>query len=234
MLSLHFSCKGQLVAFQSIPFLFANNFLSQSVEGISKERPQPNIFNFYIIGSILGQFAIHIATLVYVSNYVYSVTPEAASAEVDLEGEFEPSLLNSAVYLLQLIQQVSTFAINYQGRPFRESIRENRGMYWGLIACSFVAFSASTEFIPELNTKLRLVPFSGEFKVVLTAAMVVDFCGCWVVERVLKAAFSDFRPKDIAVRRKDQVEREEARRRVEKENEERERVEKIERANGKA
>lgn len=34
--------------------------------------------------------------------------------EVDLEGEFEPSLLNSAVYLIQLSMQVSTFAINYQ------------------------------------------------------------------------------------------------------------------------
>jgi manganese-transporting P-type ATPase len=162
------------------------------------------------------------------------VTPEAANAKLDLEGEFEPSLLNSAVYLLQLIQQVSTFAINYQGRPFRESIRENRGMYWGLIACSFVAFSASTEFIPELNTKLRLVPFSGEFKLVLTGAMVVDYCGCWIVEQVLKRAFSDFRPKDIAVRRADQVEREETRRRLEREKIEREKAEKIEKANGTA
>ena len=42
--------------------------------------------------------------------------------EIDLEGEFAPSLLNSAVYLLQLIQQISTFAINYQGRPFREAL----------------------------------------------------------------------------------------------------------------
>lgn len=168
------------------------------------------------------------------SNYVYSVTPEALTSPVDLEGEFEPSLLNSAVYLLQLIQQVSTFAINYQGRPFRESIRENRGMYWGLIACSFVAFSASTEFIPELNTKLRLVPFSAEFKMVMTATMVVDFVGCWVVEQVLKRAFSDFRPKPIALRRPDQLAREEARKREEEMKMEMEKAEKIEKANGTA
>ena len=174
------------------------------------------------MGSVLGQFAIHITTLILLSNYVYSIVPP--SDDVDLEGEFEPSLLNSAVYIMQLIQQVSTFAINYQGRPFREGIRENRGMYWGLLACTFVAFSASTEFIPELNTKLRLVPFSTPFKTYLTVLMIVDYCGCWVVEQILKRAFSDYRPKDIALRRPDQIEREEKRRRAEEEKAEQEKI----------
>ncbi|THD00242.1 hypothetical protein EYZ11_000292 [Aspergillus tanneri] len=182
---------------------------AKSVEGLSKERPQPNIFNVYIIGSVLGQFAIHIATLIYLSNYVYSIQPR--QSDIDLEGEFEPSLLNSAIYLLQLIQQISTFSINYQGRPFRESIRENKAMYWGLVAASGVAFSCATEFIPELNEKLRLVPFSTEFKVTLTVLMVIDYAGCWIIENVLKTLFSDFRPKDIAERRPDQLQRETAR-----------------------
>lgn len=179
------------------------------MEGLSKERPQPNIFNPYIIGSVLGQFAIHIATLIYISNYVHRTEPR--SENVDLEGDFEPSLLNSAVYLLQLIQQISTFAINYQGRPFREGIRENRGMYWGLVLVSGVAFSCSTEFIPEMNEKLKMVPFSTDFKITITAIMIVDYVGCYLVENVLKRAFSDYRPKDIAVRRPDQLKAEEAR-----------------------
>ncbi|EED19417.1 cation transporting ATPase, putative [Talaromyces stipitatus ATCC 10500] len=182
---------------------------AKSVEGLSKERPQPNIFNVYIIGSVLGQFAIHIATLIYLSNYVAKIEP--LTGEVDLEGEFEPSLLNSAVYLLQLIQQISTFSINYQGRPFRESIRENKAMYWGLVGASGVAFSCATEFIPEINEKLRLVPFSDEFKFTLCVLMILDYGGCWLVENVLKQLFSDFRPKDIAIRRPDQLEREQAR-----------------------
>lgn len=181
----------------------------QSVEGLSKERPQPNIFNPYIIGSVLGQFAIHIATLVYISNYVQRTEPR--NENVDLEGEFEPSLLNSAVYLLQLIQQISTFAINYQGRPFREGIRENRGMYWGLLLVSGVAFSCSTEFIPEINERLKMVPFSSGFKVTMTAVMIIDYVGCYLVENVLRRAFSDYRPKDIAVRRPDQLKAEEDR-----------------------
>jgi cation-transporting ATPase 13A1 len=48
---------------------------ARSVEGLSKERPQPNIFNFYIIGSILGQFAVHIVTLIYIARYCDKLAP---------------------------------------------------------------------------------------------------------------------------------------------------------------
>lgn len=48
---------------------------ARTVEGLSKERPQPNIFNFYIIGSILGQFAVHIATLIYIHQYCDRLEP---------------------------------------------------------------------------------------------------------------------------------------------------------------
>ena len=48
---------------------------ARTVEGLSKERPQPNIFNFYIIGSILGQFAVHIVTLIYIANFCDKLEP---------------------------------------------------------------------------------------------------------------------------------------------------------------
>jgi manganese-transporting P-type ATPase len=58
---------------------------ARSVEGLSKERPQPNIFNFYIIGSILGQFAIHIVTLIYISRYVATFEKYVASSSGESE-----------------------------------------------------------------------------------------------------------------------------------------------------
>lgn len=196
--------------------------MHQSVEKLSKERPQNNIWNWYIIPSVLGQFIVHIVTLIYISNVVHAIEPREDRAKIDLERKFEPSLLNSAIYLLQLIQQISTFAINYQGRPFRESIRENKGMYWGIVIVSLIAFSCATEFVPELNQQLKLVPFSFEFKVKLTACMVLDYVCCWIVEKAFKVLFSDFKPKDIAQRRPDQLERE--RKRLQEEQEEADRA----------
>lgn len=153
------------------------------------------------------------------------------SGDVDLEAEFSPSLLNSAVYLLQLIQQISTFAVNYQGRPFRENLSENKGMYYGMVGVTAIAFSCSTEFIPELNEQMKLVPFSYDFKRTMTAVMVIDYAACWVIEIVLKKLFSDYRPRDIALRRPDQLEREAVRRqerqKKKEEEDERKRLEKV-------
>ena len=41
---------------------------STALETLSKKRPQSNVFNFYIILSILGQAAVHIGSLAYIRS----------------------------------------------------------------------------------------------------------------------------------------------------------------------
>lgn len=150
---------------------------------------------------------------------------------LDLEADFEPSLLNSAIYLLQLIQQISTFAINYQGRPFREALSENKAMFYGIVGVSGLAFVCALELIPEINEGMKLVPFTEEFKMKMTASMVLDYALCYVIEKSLKWGFSDYRPRDIADRRPEQLEREAARKKIVEEKkaveEEKRRLEKV-------
>jgi cation-transporting ATPase 13A1 len=93
-------------------------------------------------------------------------------------------------------------------------------MWYGLVLVAGVAFSCATEFVPEINSRLKLVPFTMEFKVTLTSLMIIDYGGCWIIEQGFKWAFSDYRPKDIAVRRPDQLEKEEKRKQAEAEEEE--------------
>ena len=49
----------------------------------------------------------------------------------------------------------------------------------------------------------------------ITSIMAADYACCWIIEKGLKYLFSDYRPKDIALRRPDQLEREEKRRKEE-------------------
>ncbi|ODV65065.1 hypothetical protein HYPBUDRAFT_143950 [Hyphopichia burtonii NRRL Y-1933] len=171
---------------------------AKPLEKLSKERPQDGIFNFYIMGSILGQFAIHIITLIYITNEIYILEPR--EPQVDLEKTFSPSLLNTGMFLLQLAQQVSTFAVNYQGLPFRESIKDNKGMYYGLLGVAGLALSGSTEFFPELNEQMQFVPMDTVFKTKLTGCILLDLGATWAIEIVLKYFFMNSAPADIALR----------------------------------
>ena len=163
---------------------------AQPVEKLSRERPLGNILNFYVLLSVLLQFAIHIAALLYMTilaknteecvpltpfsicllrlTNVVLLSPALHSrGPIDLEAKFAPSLLNTAIYLLGLSQQVSTFAINFQGRPFREGISENPPLYWGLMGVAAVAYSGSTDFFPEGNRWLQLVEMTRGVRLLL-------------------------------------------------------------------
>lgn len=181
-----------------ISICFLSISRGKPIQKLSKERPQPGIFNIYIMGSILGQFAIHIISLIYITREIYLLEPR--EPQIDLEKEFSPSLLNTGIFLIQLVQQISTFAVNYQGKPFRESITDNKGMYYGILGVAALAFSGATEFIPELNEAMKFVPMTTEFKIKLTTSMILDLVLTWLIENVLKYFFMDFKASDIAER----------------------------------
>lgn len=168
------------------------------LQKLSKERPQDGIFNKYIMGSILGQFAVHIVTLIYITREIYILEPR--EAQVDLEKKFEPSLLNTGMFLLQLAQQVSTFAVNYIGLPFKEDIKDNKGMYYGILGVAGLALIGSTEFMPELNEAMQFVPMDSLFKIKLTTCIILDLGVTWAIEVTLKHFFMNSAAADIAIR----------------------------------
>ncbi|KAL7746026.1 putative cation-transporting ATPase 1 [Sorochytrium milnesiophthora] len=115
----------------------------QPLDKRSKARPQPNISNFYILLSVIGQFVIHSASLVYITTTAKEHTGEL---EVDYDGKktFEPNVLNAGVYLLSTSMQVST-------------LRENSALFKGLAAVGLMSFVAALELSPELDNWLQLI-----------------------------------------------------------------------------
>ncbi|TIB39582.1 hypothetical protein E3P86_01063 [Wallemia ichthyophaga] len=170
---------------------------AKPIEKLSKERPLTNIFNFYILLSVLLQFAIHIFFMVYITDLSNTLENRGP---IDLDAEFKPTLLNTAIYLLGLSQQVSTFAINYQGRPFRESLRENPPLLYGLMGASAVSFCGATDFIPEMNRWLQIVEMTYGFQLRLCGSMVLDFTLCYAVEIGCKKLFANLNPPELVTR----------------------------------
>jgi hypothetical protein len=61
--------------------------------------------------------------------------------------------------------QVATFAINYQGHPFMQSVRENKGLFYSLFAIFGILFVTGSEIMPEFNVGFDLVIFPGDVRV---------------------------------------------------------------------
>ena len=79
-----------------------------------------------------------------------------------LDSEFEPSLVNSTVYIISLSLQVSTFAINHKGHPFMESLKENKPLLYSIIFSASAAVGLACRTFPDLNEQFQIVDFPSD------------------------------------------------------------------------
>eukprot|EP01028_Stygiella_incarcerata_P005719 TRINITY_DN2378_c0_g2_i2.p1 TRINITY_DN2378_c0_g2~~TRINITY_DN2378_c0_g2_i2.p1 ORF type:complete len:1092 (-),score=243.90 TRINITY_DN2378_c0_g2_i2:127-3402(-) len=129
---------------------------------LSSQRPWNTIFCAYAMMSILGQFLIHLGCLVYAVRWTDTLRigsgGNEAESSVDLDSDFEPSLINTVVFPLSSIMQLTTFAFNYQGHPFMESLTENKKLLFSLCIAGSLFILCASGLLPPLNCALELVP----------------------------------------------------------------------------
>lgn len=133
---------------------------SKPLDKLSKVRPLTSIFHPALFLSLLGQFAIHLMTMYTSVQSAKKLDPEALVA--DLDGQFKPGMLNTVVFLVGGVQQVTVFFVNLQGRPFMTGVTENRPLLWSLAATFILTFMLASESVPGLNRYLQLVSFPDE------------------------------------------------------------------------
>lgn len=137
-------------------FLFLSR--AKPAKMLSHERPPHGVFCWSVMSSILGQFVIHLAVLAAALRVAEPFVNRADPA-MHPDGTFTPNVINSIMFLLSAVMQVTTFVVNYKGQPFMESFWDNKLLSRSALAAYALLALTVAELIPTINTMLELVPF---------------------------------------------------------------------------
>jgi cation-transporting ATPase 13A1 len=171
----------------SISFMSVSR--SKPLDRLSNVRPLTSIFHPALFISLLGQFTIHLSTMMIAVYYAKKNLPP--DYEADLDGEFKPGILNTVVFLVSNVQQVTVFVVNLQGRPFMTGLTENRPLLWSLVCTFILTFMFASESVPSLNKYFQLVPFPEDsFRDFVLQLLMFDVAGSFLFDRLMKFIFA--------------------------------------------
>jgi manganese-transporting P-type ATPase len=166
----------------------------QPLQKLSPQRPITRVFHPYMVCSILGQFSLHLYSLISSVSLVANVDAAAVLAQRNEPEDslFRPTLLNSIIYLMTTLMSATTFAVNYRGEPFMQSIRQNKPMFYALVVLVIMVFYLASEADPDLNEYLEIVKFpSDEFRNQLLSILAVDMAGAFAIEKFFLWTMTD-------------------------------------------
>ncbi|XP_030853617.1 manganese-transporting ATPase 13A1 [Strongylocentrotus purpuratus] len=165
-------------------FLFISR--SKPLKVLSRSRPLPNIFNVYTVLTVISQFAVHFMVMMYLVREAKERSPPRESEFPDLEKKFEPNLVNSTVYILSMMLQISTFAVNYKGHPFMESLRDNKPLLYSLAFSTISVFTLISGVLPDISDQFEIVEFTADYRLLVFQVLVGDMVSAFVIDRTLQ------------------------------------------------
>ncbi|XP_059631979.1 probable manganese-transporting ATPase PDR2 [Cornus florida] len=165
-------------------FLFISH--ARPLPTLSAERPHPNIFCAYVFLSLLGQFALHLVFLISSVKEAEKYMPDEC---IEPDSDFHPNLVNTVSYMVNMMIQVATFAVNYMGHPFNQSVSENKPFLYALMAAVGFFTIVTSDLLRDLNDWLKLVPLPVALRDKLMIWAFLMFLCCYTWERLLRWVF---------------------------------------------
>ncbi|KAI4466177.1 cation-transporting atpase-related [Holotrichia oblita] len=104
--------------------------------------------------------------------------------EEEEDETFEPNIINSTVYIISMALQIATFAINYRGYPFMESLLQNKALLYSIIGSSGTVLALTLGLVPELAQQFEIIDFPPDFRMILIQVLFADFFFSYLVDRV--------------------------------------------------
>jgi hypothetical protein len=81
--------------------------------------------------------------------------------------------------------QVTTFAVNYMGRPYMQPLRQHKALAYALLGSMMTLHFCALEVVPWVNSYLQLTAMPNDhMKTAIWFLMILDFVGAFAVEKV--------------------------------------------------
>ena len=167
-----------------IAFLFLMLSKGEPLKKLNKNKPQFTFFTLESIISIVCQSISHLASLQIIISITEQYDSESINKSKSFDDPFEPTLVNTVVFLYVAINNVSNFLVNYIGEPFMENINKNIWMQrlclavWiGVVVCVY-------DLSPELREYFELLPLpeNYDYKFKFMSVLFVDLAFSYFVE----------------------------------------------------
>lgn len=143
---------------------------------LSVVTPVASVFHPSVILSLLGQIVLHLYCLF--QGWTAAIEFRSIDYKRDLEGDFEPNLTNTVIFILCSTMHVSSFVGNYEGRPFLCPLHENKTLSYAIGGFFAFLLLCVSEIFPPINylVSLQELP-SEELRWFLVRLMFLDLCG---------------------------------------------------------
>ena len=165
-----------------------SNSQIKPLENLSGMKPLTSMFYQSLFVRLLLQFSVHLIIMVVAVRSAKMYLPP--DYKVDLDGEFNPGIVNSVAFLVSNVQQVPVFVVNLHSRPFMNGLTENRPLLWSLVSTFILTFMFASESVPSLNKYFQLVPFPDEaFRNFILTILVADVILSLIFDRLMKLIF---------------------------------------------
>ena len=144
---------------------------------------------------VVSQSQCDATTLSDVLREAQRLAQGIAESKVD----FQPTLVNTVAFLVNFMVQLSTFAVNYVGEPFNASIWKNRGLIYGLLACSLLSGLLISGVDEDINATFEIVSLPKEMKLLLSVGGITTWLLCMALERAARLMFPEKIHKNLLI-----------------------------------
>jgi manganese-transporting P-type ATPase len=162
---------------------------SKPLKKLSAERPPSSVFAPRLFLSLIGQFAVHLASLYFLTEIAREYIPYGPRNSID--AAFKPSVINTVIFLLSIAQQVNVFTVNYKGRPFMQGLTDNRMLLRSLLFVAGIVVFCTAEISPDVNELMELTPWpDASLQRSVGTYILVDFAAAWLWDKLMWLLFA--------------------------------------------